>query len=150
LPAGLGFLVNPNDLVVTDDIVVPAAELEFSAIRAQGPGGQNVNKVSSAIQLKFDAAASAALPDEIKLRLFKLADRRISTHGVITIKAQRSRSQEKNRMDAAGRLRDLILRGMSVPKKRVPTRPSKKSQLRRLEDKKHRAKLKQVRSRNYD
>lgn len=147
MPAGLGRLVTPPDLVVNEQIGIPETELEFAAIRAQGPGGQNVNKVSSAVQLKFDINASAALTDEIKTRLRAMADRRISASGIITIKAQRSRSQEKNRIDAAARLREIILRAASVPKRRVATKPGRKAKERRLADKARRARLKQMRGR---
>jgi ribosome-associated protein len=146
----VGKLVTPADLFINNDIAIPEAELDFTAIRSQGPGGQNVNKVSSAIQLRFDINASMALTEEIKARLRGFSDRRIAAGGVITIKAQRSRSQEKNRSDALKRFRELVLRATVVPKKRVATRPSKKSKLRRLEDKAHRARLKQARSKNIE
>lgn len=123
-----------NLLPVADGISIPLSEIECSAIRAQGPGGQNVNKVSSAIHLRFDIAASS-LPDIFKERLLSLNDQRITKDGVVVIKAQRARSQEKNRADALLRLQEL-LRGVSVvPEKRRATRPTRSSQVKRVESK---------------
>ena len=124
-----------------EPIVVDEAEVEIIAIRAQGAGGQNVNKVSSAIHLRFDVAASS-LPDEVKARLLGRSDRRMSDEGVVVIKAQRHRSQELNRRDALARLNDLVARAAEVPTVRKPTRPTKASRVRRLEGKNVRAQIK--------
>lgn len=132
-------------LLINENIEIPNSELEFTGVRSQGPGGQNVNKVNTAIQLKFDAASSSALPEAVKDALLALSDRRISKSGIITIKAQRSRSQDKNRSDALNRLKKLVLRAATVKKKRIPTKPSKKARRKRLEDKSHRSRLKSLR-----
>ncbi|MCW8906896.1 MAG: alternative ribosome rescue aminoacyl-tRNA hydrolase ArfB [Sedimenticola sp.] len=133
-------------LQITRQLAISEEEITFSAIRAQGAGGQNVNKVSSAIHLRFDIHASS-LPDSVKQRLLKLRDRRISSDGVVVIKAQRSRSQEKNREAAIGRLRELIMKACEAPKPRKATRPTKSSQRKRLEEKGRRGRIKQLRGR---
>lgn len=132
---------------ISDDITIPRAELDFSAIRAQGAGGQNVNKVSSAVHLRFDIAASNALPDACKQRLLRLRDHRISAEGVVVIKAQQHRSQEKNRAAAVERLRELIQRALVTPKPRKPTRRTRASHARRLDRKALRGRLKRGRAR---
>jgi ribosome-associated protein len=131
-------------LQINDDIFIPDGEIQLDAIRSQGAGGQNVNKVSSAIHLRFDIAASS-LPREVKQRLSRLADRRISDKGVVVIKAQRFRTREKNLKDAYVRLKNMILLAVKVPRNRIATRPSRASKQRRMEDKSKRGKLKQLR-----
>lgn len=121
-------------------------EVIFTAIRSQGAGGQNVNKVSSAIHLRFDIASSS-LPEPIKERLLSLRDHRISNTGEVVIKAQNSRRQDQNKTDALARLQDLIDRVASTPKYRKPTRPTLGSKRRRLEKKAARAQVKQYRAR---
>lgn len=128
----------------TSAITIAEHEVEISAIRAQGAGGQNVNKVSSAIHLRFDIRASS-LPEPIKERLQKLNDQRITKDGVVVIKAQSHRSQEKNREEALQRLQELVDSVAVLPKHRRPTRPTRSSQRKRLEHKTTRGDLKRTR-----
>ena len=132
-------------LEISRHVRIPESEVEISPIRAQGAGGQNVNKVSSAIHLRFDIGASS-LPDAYKQRLLTLSDRRISKEGVIVIKAQQYRSQDMNREDALERLRALIRSVAASPRQRVQTRPSKRSQEKRVDQKVRRGRLKDLRS----
>lgn len=130
-------------------ITVLPEEVELTAVRAQGAGGQNVNKVASAIHLRFDVKASS-LPDAIKARLLALDDRRLSRDGILVIKAQRFRNQEQNRDDALDRLNELVAAASHVPRFRVPTKPSRGSKRKRLEDKKQRGTTKSLRQRPVD
>ncbi|MEH6636329.1 MAG: alternative ribosome rescue aminoacyl-tRNA hydrolase ArfB [Halioglobus sp.] len=136
-------------LEISKQVSIPLAEIDIQAIRAQGAGGQNVNKVSSAIHLRFDISTSS-LPDFYKERLMELSDQRITSEGVIIIKAQRFRSQDKNREDALSRLQNLIKAAAVTQKKRRPTKPSRNSQKKRVDRKTKHGQLKSLRGRVKD
>ena len=136
-------------LQISNTVTIPEHELEMSAVRSQGAGGQNVNKVATAIHLRFDIAASS-LPDRYKERLLKLNDQRITKEGVIVIKAQEYRSQEQNREEALQRLQDLIKSAIALPKPRKPSKPTRSSQKKRLNSKSKRSQLKIMRSKVTD
>jgi ribosome-associated protein len=131
-------------LMISGTVVIFPHEIEISAIRATGPGGQNVNKVASAIHLRFDITASS-LPDLYKERLLKLSDHRITADGVIIIKARQYRSQEKNREEALHRLQELVRSVSFTPKKRKATKPSRGAKRKRLDSKKKRGRVKSMR-----
>ena len=134
-------------LTITETITVDDAELEERFVQASGPGGQNVNKVATAVQLRFDVAASPGLPEPVKRRLKALAGRRMTADGVLVIDARRFRTQERNRADARERLVELIRRAAIPVAKRIPTRPTIAAKRRRLDAKKNRSTVKRARGR---
>ncbi len=132
---------------VTPTLEIPEAELEEQFIRASGPGGQNVNKLSTAVELRFDVRASPSLSEPIRARLMRLAGQRLTKDGVLIIRAERHRTQERNRADARERLAELVKRATIAPIYRVKTRPSKRAKQRRTDSKVQRGRLKQTRGR---
>ena len=140
------FSVQKNNLQVSSRVSIPLQEIELQAVRSQGPGGQNVNKVSTAVHLFFDVRASS-LPEVYKQKLLEKKDRRISPGGVVIIKSQQARTQEVNREKALRRLKDLIKEVMQVQKSRTPTAPSRSSKEKRLQEKDTRSKTKKYRRR---
>lgn len=135
---------------VTDNISLDEDELQESFVRASGPGGQNVNKVSSAVQLRFDVRGSRSLPNDVALRLMKLAGSRLTKDGVLVLIAQNNRTQERNRAEARERLLDLIREAAVKPVPRRKTRPTRASQVKRVEGKKVRSNIKKMRGRAFD
>lgn len=132
---------------VTDDISIPDGELIERFVTASGPGGQNVNKVASAVELRFDVRSSPSLPEPLRERLLARRDRRLTTDGVLVLQAQRYRDQGRNRDDARHRLAEFIRAGLYVPKKRIATKPSRAAKQRRLQAKTGRGTLKRNRGR---
>ncbi len=133
-------------LIISPNLIIDDAELQERFVRSSGPGGQNVNKVSTAVELRFDIKNSTSLPEPLRERLLARSDRRLTADGVFVISAQRFRTQERNRDDARDRLAGVILTAMHVPKKRVATKPSKGAKERRLTGKRERSNIKQTRS----
>ena len=133
-------------LRISDNISIPESELAITPIRSRGPGGQHVNKVATAVRLRFDIRASAVLPEAVKERLLGLSDHRISADGIVNLKVQDTRSRERNRQLAMERLAALIRPALAEPKQRKKTKPGKKADQRRLDDKAHRSRLKQSRA----
>jgi len=132
-------------MLSVEDIEIPEDELTERFVRAAGPGGQNVNKVASAVELRFDVASSRALPEPVRARLLARRDRRLTYDGVLVIQANRFRDQAKNRDDARARLAELVRAATHVPKRRIATKPTRASKERRIESKKNRATIKQTR-----
>jgi ribosome-associated protein len=130
---------------VTDSIIINEKEIKEDFIRASGPGGQNVNKVATAVHLRFDVYNSPSLPDDVRGRLVRLAGRRLTGEGILIIKAGRFRTQDRNRQDAVSRLIDLIRRASVIPKARRQTRPTLLSRKRRMDEKRRRGDIKRTR-----
>jgi len=138
------------ELRITPVIVIPESELSEDFILSSGAGGQNVNKVASAVQLRFDALHSTSLPDDVRVRLLRLAGHRLTKEGVVIVTARESRDQVRNRQIARERLAELIRRATLVPKKRKPTRPTRASKERRIESKKRTAATKRRRAKKFE
>ena len=132
-------------IYITRNIRIDEGEIQQEFIRSSGPGGQNVNKVATAVQLRFDVVDSPSLPDDVRSRLIRLAGRRISEDGILIMDARRFRTQERNRKDAIGRLVELIRKAAEKPKPRLKTRPTLTSKRRRLQAKRRRSEIKRMR-----
>ena len=133
-------------LIISPSLAIPDAEIVERFVRASGAGGQNVNKVSSAVELRFDIAGSPSLPEPLRARLLARRDRRVTDAGVLVIDAQRFRTQDRNRQDARERLAGFIVAGLSVPKRRIETKPTRASKQRRLQGKRERSETKRGRT----